>query len=352
MIINGTSYDLATLKQEAAKWTRSTGWEADIWQFMHQWLDDSDSLTLMTSGSTGTPKKLEMPKRSMRASAAQTCAALKLSKDNHFFLCIPAKYVGGKMMIVRALEIGASISWTTPSSLPIFQDGFSQADFTAMIPLQVSRLIDELGNTMSTFGKIIIGGAPLSNQLEQRLRRLNLPIWQTFGMTETASHIALRKVSDENASDIFTTLNGVSVYATPSGTLGIEAKYVSSNSIETNDLVEVISPTSFRWLGRADNVINSGGLKIIPEVIETTMSAVLKTEFFIHSVVDEALGQRLILCIEGEQSMGNIHLACQEIENKNKRPKEAWFVAKFSRTETGKVRRDKSAESVSIKKML
>ncbi len=242
-------------------------------------------------------------------------------------------------MIVRSFELGMNLFIEAPSRMPHIS---KQMDFTAMVPLQAKSLLLE-GNDLSKFGTLIIGGAPIDPVTALKLRAIGTPIFATFGMTETVSHIALRRMSGDLASDVFQTLPGISISKDEEDRLEIEIEHMDKMSIASNDLVEIMDGSHFRWKGRIDNIINSGGIKINPESLESKLSEVLKTPFFIHKEVDATYGEVAVLCLEGlEMNIPILEDAMNTIADSRKRPKAAYLISEFIWTSNGKLRRNQS----------
>ncbi|MEL6976647.1 MAG: O-succinylbenzoic acid--CoA ligase, partial [Bacteroidota bacterium] len=175
-----------------------------------------------------------------------------------------------------------------------------------------------------------------------------LKAFETYGMTETITHIAFRSLNGQTEK-VFQTLPQVTVSADARGCLVINAPRISSELIVTNDLVELVSENQFKWLGRIDSVINSGGVKIIPEKVESTLANHLTQRFFITGVPDPTLGQKVVLVVEGaalsDKQSEHLKSSFQKLE-KFERPKDIVFVPKFLETGTGKVQRSQTLDLI------
>jgi len=340
--IAGASFDreaLLSLAKLVLSNEESPTFQLAVWQFVQDWLDETVLIQVKTSGSTGKPTKKQIPKRWMQSSAKATGEVLGLKAGQSALLCISAEHIGGMMMIVRSLELGLNLSIEAPSRLPHSSE---KMDFTAMVPMQVKSLIQD-GNDLSAFGTLIIGGAPQDPETLLKIRKVNSPVFATFGMTETVSHIALRRLSGDLASDIFHTIEGVSVSKNEEDCLVIDVEHMDNMSLTSNDLVEIIDSSHFRWLGRIDNVINSGGIKINPEALESELSEAVSTSFFIHKEEDDTYGESVVICLEGvEMNEQIIRDALRTIADSRKRPKRAYVIQKFIYTSTGKVKRNQT----------
>lgn len=315
------------------------GLELEVWQFIARWYDCSESIALQTSGSTGRPKLLNIPKRWMRTSAAATTQALGLASGMRALLCISPKYVGGMMMIVRSLELGLDLYLDAPSRQP---STAIPVDFTAMVPLQVEQLLAE-GQALSQFGRIIIGGAPLSAQTAARLGDAGTPVYATFGMTETVSHIALRRLDGAARSEHYETLADIRVSSDADGRLIMDIPQFDRLRLQSNDQVEILDPQHFTWLGRTDNAINSGGLKIHPEQVEQLLAGKLDSPHFVHGEAHTEYGQCAVLCLAGEAlSEEELLTVLEGIHPSTLRPKRVYLLEEFIHTENGKLRRQAS----------
>lgn len=305
--------------------------EKPVGDFLLDWFDDKSYIEMQTSGSTGKPKKVCVEKQAMVNSALATGDFFGLQPGNTILNCLPVKYVAGKMMFVRAFILGLEMDFVAPSSNPM-ENNDKQYDFTALVPLQAINSIDKLSN----FKTVIIGGAKVSSELEKKLKPIKSNIYETYGMTETITHIAARKMG----AKAFTTFPNIMLSQDENNCLLIHAKSISDEIIRTNDIVELVSENEFVFLGRFDNIINSGGVKLIPEQIEEKMLPYIKNRFFVIGKEDKELGEHLILVVEGEKQ--EIDISKIESLDKYERPKEIMFINKFKETATGKIIRKES----------
>ncbi len=319
--------------------------EVPIGDFLLDWLAPHPEIEVKTSGSTGTPKTIKLKKQQMVNSALATGKFFGLNKNDTALLCLPANYIAGKMMLVRAMVLGLQLDLGEPSSHPL-QTMEKEYDFCAMVPLQVKNSWQSLARIKI----LIVGGAPVSAALAESLAALPTNIYETYGMTETITHIALKKLSvisrDNGKSKNFQTLPGVTVNLDDRECLVIDAPQVATEKVVTNDLVEFISPTEFRWLGRYDNIINSGGVKLIPEEIERKLATIINNRFFVTGIPDATLGQKLVLLIEGETSNEVLEGINKVGLEKYELPKTTIFVTKFTETPTGKIDRDSTVNAL------
>lgn len=305
--------------------------EQAIGEFLLDWFDHKDYIEMRTSGTTGLPKTVKLEKQAMIQSALATGDFFELEPRNKALLCLPVKFVAGKMMLVRSLILGLDLDVVTPSTEPLALNE-TKYDFVAMVPLQVQNSIEELVNVK----KLIIGGAKLDSALEAKLLPLKTEIYETYGMTETITHIAAKKLGES----VFTVLPNVKIAQDDRGCLVITVPSISDEPIVTNDLVEIIRENKFIFLGRIDNVINSGGVKLIPEQIEAKLIEKLDARFFVTGIPDVTLGEKLILVIEGEKQ--DFAADFFDVLDKYEKPKEIVFVPKFKENENGKLLRKPS----------
>jgi O-succinylbenzoic acid--CoA ligase len=270
-------------------------------EFLTEWNNDSDRLLVHTSGSTGKPKPLWVEKRRMLASARITCRFLGLQPDDTALLCMPLDYIAGKMMVVRALYCGLRLITVEPSGHPL-KGLDTPLTFAAMVPLQVynSLQVPEERERLMQIRHLIIGGGAIDEALERELQDFPNAVWSTYGMTETLSHVALRRLNGPQRSNRYTPLPSVSVALSPDGCLIVNAPEVCDEPIVTNDIAELAPDGSFRILGRKDNVICSGGIKIQIEEVERVLRPHLAQPFLISKRPDPKFGEAVVLLTEGD----------------------------------------------------
>jgi o-succinylbenzoate---CoA ligase len=317
-------------------------WEAEHFAFILNWLDTNDKIEISTSGSTGVPKKIMMSKHLMAQSARMTATYFELTASTKVLLCLPSAYIAGKMVIVRALTNGWNLHWVEPSSNPLkaIEQYF---DFTSLTPMQVNGVLNESPEKFNLIKKILIGGAAISTELEQQLSDYTCECFETYGMTETVSHVAVRQLNTGISN--FNALPGVHFTKDNDDCLVIHATHLDNLELKTNDVVDLQSPQSFRFLGRKDNVINSGGIKIFPELVEEKIKHLFKTEYYISSTKDNVLGQRVVLFIEGatpsEIELNALKDALKAELKGAEMPKELIWQERFERTISGKIKRQR-----------
>ncbi|MBT8262513.1 MAG: AMP-binding protein [Bacteroidia bacterium] len=308
--------------------------EASVVRFLEQWLDFNETVSVKTSGSTGDPKVIELRKEHMINSAKATAAYFKTGVNTRALLCLSADYIAGKMMLVRAMVLGWDLHIVTPSkdSLTEYDNDY---DFVAMVPYQVWHSLESLGKVK----KLIIGGGRIPAELETKLQEVSTEAFATYGMTETSTHVAVRRLNGPARSDSFSALPDVKFSVDERNCLLINAPNILDHPLTTNDVVTLNSPTNFNWHGRYDNVINSGGIKIYPEIVEAKLSSDISNNFLIASEKDEELGERVIMVYEGnERSAPNLSEAFRKLEP-HERPKRVYSLSRFVYTETGKLKR-------------
>ncbi|MBE6299185.1 MAG: AMP-dependent synthetase [Bacteroidales bacterium] len=311
-------------------------------KFVSEWFSDSDYMIAQTSGSTGTPKTIQLLKSDMRASARMTNAFFNINQTSTFLLSLSPNYIAGKMMIVRWLEAGAEMIEQKPSSNPLQQPLQSRITLSAMVPSQVINVLNDTVSLqqLSKIDNIIIGGAPLDFATEKQISETSVNAYATYGMTETLSHVALRKIG---ADKEYFALNGVTFEQDSRECLVINVPHLSVKRLVTNDIVTLTDNTHFIWRGRYDNVINSGGVKIFPEEIEKLIEPYISQRFYIIGTPDTVWGEVCTLVIEGEEwsreKQQNLLAQLKGVLPKHKAPKQIKFLPQFAETISGKVKR-------------
>ncbi|WPP50620.1 AMP-binding protein [Catalinimonas niigatensis] len=330
--------------------------------FCHAWLREQASFEILTSGSTGTPKHIRITRTQMQASAQATAQALGLKAGDKALVCLNTAYIAGKMMLVRGLERGMPLIVIPPTSTPL-QEVNESIEFTALVPLQLKTMLEapdqKYMDQLNAMKAILVGGAAVDHTLEKHIRdKISAPVFGTYGMTETVSHIALRRINGPEATDTYQILPGVEVKKDWRDCLSIRGAVSNYQWLQTNDIVEFSDERHFRWLGRADNVINSGGIKIYTEALESKLQEAMHTigiarHFFLAGLPDERLGEKLCLTIEGKR-MNNeqekqlntwmkAHLHPYEV------PKNIFYLSEFIYTPSGKIQRRQSLEMIQKK---
>ncbi|UII30516.1 AMP-binding protein [Fulvivirga ulvae] len=335
----------------------SNPFEKTTIDFVRQWLSGTSTFNIHTSGSTGTPKAISITRKQMETSARFTINALQLQPFQTALVCLDTGYIAGKMMLVRALINRMNIMAVNPSSNPLENISYSP-DFAAVVPLQLEEMLkyEQVTNHLNKMSAIIVGGAPISTMLERKLQQITAPVYATYGMTETVSHIALKRLNGPEKSATYTTFEEVKLGLDPRGCLTIQSALTNHEVLITNDLVNLADNHHFEWLGRADNTINSGGVKIQSEKVEKVVSQILDelelpNRFFVAGLPDEKLGQKVCLIIEAESvqsDLKNIAVRLQEKLDKYETPKSILSIPHFSETPTGKINRKKTLKNLTI----
>lgn len=312
-------------------------------EFLHEWNDGSERLLVHTSGSTGMPKPLWVEKRRMAASARITCKFLGLQAGDTALLCMPLDYIAGKMMVVRALTCGLRLFAVPPSGHPLSES--AAIDFAAMVPLQVynSMQVPEERERLRQIRHLIIGGGSVSDMLAGELRHFPHAVWSTYGMTETLSHIALRRLSGPEASEWYTPFDSVSLSLDNDGCLVIDAPLVCPERLTTNDLAELGPDGRFRILGRRDNTVCSGGIKIQIEEVERMLAPHLQAPFVVTKRPDERLGEALVLLTE-DADTANVAAIYRQVLPRYWQPRSCLHTDHIPLTATGKPARHLAAE--------
>ena len=325
--------------------------------FIDEWNNDSAYVEVKTSGSTGEPKRMLVEKRRMLNSARITCDFLGLKPGDTALLCMSTDYIAGKMMVVRSIERGLKLIEVPPCGHPldikhltlnIKHSQFSifnfQFDFAAMVPMQVynSLQVPEEKERLMAIRHLIIGGGAIDEAMEAELRTFPHAVWSTYGMTETLSHIALRRISGPEASEWYMPFPTVKLSTTDEGCLVIDAPEVCAQPLTTNDIVELKSDGRFRIRGRKDNVICSGGIKIQIEEVEQILKKYMRVPYIISKRKDEKFGEIVVLLTEGDTA--EAQTICEQVLPKYHQPKVYLHVNQIPLTETGKPARKRAEE--------
>ncbi len=348
--LNKNHYSNSDLKQVGYNLIKEgEPYEGAIGDFLLDWLKSSDSIEVQTSGSTGTPKKVKLLKEHLINSARATGKFFELPEKSTALHCLPAEFIAGKMMLVRAMVLGWEIDLVTPVSNPLDQV-FKTYDFCAMTPFQLDNSIGRL----HLIKKLIVGGGAVSPSLQKMVQGVKTKVYETFGMTETVSHIAAKRLNPGKKKSkpiAFKVLPDISISTDDRGCLVIKAPKVASDVLVTNDVVEILTYKKFIWKGRYDNVINSGGIKLYPEEIERKLNKIIKRRFFVTGMPDDALGEKLVLFVEADFSEELLEGLQKEIKSlksldKYEIPKKIYLIQKFEETPNGKIHREKTLKSM------
>jgi len=340
ILLNGITYNRYNLDRLFVISESSDSWQNSIYYFLKNWYDDTDFILAHTSGSTGKPKSIRLLKASMVNSARMTNQFFGLTDKSIGLLCLPASYIAGKMMLVRAIVGEFNLLEAVPSANP-FKTMHMPIDFAAITPYQLFHSAGIL--QQAPVRKIIVGGGPVTGKLEKLAENVPAELYETYGMTETCSHIALRRFNGNEKSDYFTLLDGVTIRLDERGCMAIKAPHLLKEEIQTNDMVELIATGSFRWLGRADSTINSGGIKIHPEQLEKKLEGFIPSVYFIASVPDDVLENKVVLVIESEayspEQEHALTARMEQLLTKYEMPKQLMYIPSFVYSESNKVLR-------------
>lgn len=310
----------------------------DYQQFKEHWFDSNPWIEAHTSGSTGAPKRILLPKADMRASAHATNAFFGVTRNSILAIPLSADYIAGKMMAVRAFEAGCTLfELPNKNVFPLPE----KADLISVVPSQAQWLI---GNPQwaSSCGSVIIGGAPLPMAMQRAMAGAGYDAYCSYGMTETCSHVALQRVT--GAPEPFIAMPGIEFSVDDRNCLVISAPAFSFGTLVTNDIVNLIDQRSFMWIGRYDNAINTGGIKVVPEMLEAEISELFSDSvFYVRARDDRKWGQAIEMVVE------DCGLTEEEILEKIKNlpdhrllPKKITIVESIPRTSSGKIKREKA----------
>jgi O-succinylbenzoic acid--CoA ligase len=335
-----------------------SAFELDTLSFIKDWLTKKAQFAVKTSGSTGTPKTLIFERKQLLGSAQRTIETFGLKKGDRTLICLNPNFIAGKMMLVRGIEAELKMDIIEPSSNPLEKiDPEKQFEFVALFTNQIEKALQKTPEKLDSIKTVLVGGATVFPTLESDLQKVKSQIYHSYATTETLSHLALRCVNGNKKSEIYQAMNGVSFDIDNRSCLVINDTLLGIRRLATNDIVELIDPNSFRWKGRIDNVVNSGGIKIHLEETEELIRQILldnsiRENFCLVPKPDRALSQILVLLLESSkdetQAAQLLKLIRKEMP-KYQAPREIVFVPKLHMTMTGKIDRIKNA-SVYIKK--
>lgn len=309
--------------------------------FLREWERDTDFIVAHTSGSTGKPKEVCLPKADMRLSARNTNMRFGIDGTSLLVCPLSVGYIAGKMMVVRALEAGCSLMFEEPSNEPLKHDYGT----VALLPVVPSQCASLISNPCSAgVRNVIVGGAPLSADMETRMSECRFDAYATYGMTETCSHVAVRQLGHGT----FTAMPGIRFETDSRDCLRILAPDYSFGELQTNDIVRLVSPVEFVWVGRYDNVINSGGVKIFPEEVEKLLAPVMETPFYVKGVADGKWGETVAMVAErdGKKTEAELMAVCRRVLPPYWVPKKIFFVDHLPLTANGKLDRQRAIEPV------
>ncbi|MEE4377046.1 MAG: AMP-binding protein [Candidatus Competibacteraceae bacterium] len=367
--LNGRSYSQQQLIDLSAQpvYGNLTPYEQHTLQFCHQWLSGQECFKIKTSGSTGHPKIITLRREHMVASARLTAQALDLQQGDRALVGLSTEYIAGMMMLVRGFELGLPLTVIPPQRNPLglFSDE-TRFDFTALAPIQFLEMFTATPGKaaiLENMRAVIVGGAPLSEALLEQINTLSVPVYHTYGMTETVSHVALKRLNGPSASDYFVPLSGVQLTVDEQSCLTVNAPMTGYKSLSTHDRVDLQSDGSFLWLGRIDNVINTGGIKVQAEKVEQALARLLRIyrggiykdrRFFVGPQTHSQFGQQVAAVIEGEPISPNEQAVIQDellldsALGNYEIPRSFHFLPQLLETPTGKIDRLANLRALAI----
>ena len=350
LTINSKTVSGAEWIREAESWKHSAEgeeWMADLGNFLRQWYSGEEYITVHTSGSTGKPKEIRLEKSAMIRSARATRDYLRLQDHPDALLCLSTRYIAGMMMVVRAMVCGQNLIAVKPAGNPLMlPEGQNVPSFAAMVPAQVFNSLSNplTRRRLESIKTLIIGGGAVSYALEREIRQLPHAVFATFGMTETITHIALRRMNGPAPTERYEALPGITFSIDSRGCLVVHVPYISREPVVTNDLVVLSDNRTFTWRGRIDHVINRGGQKLVPEEIEKKLAPHITRRFFIGAVPDSKFGEIPVLVVESggseKEDMPYYANLLQQYLPRMERPDRIIFVGHFRETPGGKVSRE------------
>ena len=352
-IINGVNYTNEKLVAPTSLGLTSDGigadWQQSLHQFIMEWINEKDFVTVHTSGSTGKPKKIQLSKKRMMNSAFMTGKYFGFKTGQTALLCLPCDYIAGKMMVVRAMMWGLDLQLVPPTGNPMAIIERS-IDFAAMVPLQVANIFEQSPEKFKLIKKLIIGGGKVDSLLQAKLQTIPTECYATYGMTETITHVAIKGLNGKHQTDYFKGLSDIHFRTDERGCLVIGAPRLSEDQVVTNDMINLKNNQQFEWLGRIDNVINTGGIKVFPEKIEAKIEKFITPRFFITNFQDNKLENKVVLIIEGEkwdtQKIAALTLDLKQVLSKFEQPKAIYFITQFEETPTKKIQRQRTKKKV------
>jgi O-succinylbenzoic acid--CoA ligase len=313
--------------------------QREVENFLSEWYNESEYIHVKTSGSTGIPKQYQVKKDHMRISARKTLSAFSVPEGGTALLCLSTETIAGKMMVVRAAENQMTLYVGGVRSNALCDLPISTVDLMAIVPLQLTEGFHCQPSILKNCATVLLGGGSISREHIDALKEHESTVYHTYGMTETLSHIAFRRVG-KVTEDAYTPLDGVKISA-ENGRLKIDYPELGIEGLQTNDLVEIAPNNQFHILGRADFIINSGGIKFNPEELESLISHAIQEPFFIGGLPDRKLGERVVIVIEGAKKDTHNSLLdrIKPLLPLHSCPKEIYYVPEFMRTESLKIRR-------------
>ena len=351
LLLNGREYSYDAIREYPARLDAPVnGYEAKVLDFVRQWLNGTQEFGLHTSGSTGTPSAIALRRQQLEASARRTADFFDLGPGDRALVCLNCEYIGGMMMLVRGLERNMHLTIVEPHADPFaYVDEAAKFDFAAFVPLQLkTTLAAGHAPRLDAMKAFLVGGAPADAALMQDLQPLSAAAWLTYGMTETCSHVALRRLNGPHATTRFRVLPGIAAGQDERGCLTLRGDVTDGQLIITNDVVQLLDARTFEWLGRADFVINSGGVKVAAEKVELVLDVALaemgaSRRCFVAGQPDARLGQAVTAFIEGkplpQAQESQLKTLLAERLGRYEQPRQLRYVPDFAATSNGKLDR-------------
>ena len=350
-VLHGKSLHYQNVLEDNIDLDNKSTFEIETITFIKKWLSSQEYFSLNTSGSTGKPKTIIFTKDQIKKSALRTIETFNLKPGQTVLSCLDTALVAGMMMMVRAIEGNLNLIIESPAGNPAANiNEKMHIDFCAITPYQAETIFNETPSKLAQIKTILIGGAAINPALEKRLQNCQSKIYHSYAMTETLTHIAVRQVNSMGKSDIFHSLEGVSFAQDSRGCLVIHDQVLQIDTLITNDIVELLDKTSFRWIGRYDNVINSGGVKIHIEEVENEIHKILgdlkiNSSFCLLSVPDRKFTNKTVLLIEESNNKIDINGILEDLKRKLPQyhePKILMQVPELILTKSGKIDRKKN----------
>ena len=323
-----------------------TSRKEEVTSFIKSWGNDEKVIAIYTSGSTGKPKNIELAKEKIQISARKTLEYFKIEEGSSALLCLSLETIAGKMMLVRSLIGGLKLHVVTVSTNPILALK-NPIDFVALVPMQLEAAVDTAFEKLKSIKTILVGGAPVSEELIQKLKDKKITVFQSYGMTETISHVAIRKIGFET-EEYYEALPGIT-FSSDEQRLIIDYPEVLSEKLRTNDCVNLIDSKHFQYLNRYDFIINTGGIKVNPEEIELKLKPLLKQAFFIWFMKDVHLGQKIVLVVQEKVNLKMKKKDFTHYLNKYEIPKNYCQIKDFILSKSQKIDRIKTMQTIDFK---
>ena len=349
-------YDFTFAQLQHGGWVESDPYFVSCLSFCQSWLKGQKNFIIHTSGSTGSPQPISINREQMECSAAATKEFFNVPNHAVLFCCLNTESIAGKMMLVRAMEWESNLILVKPEKNPLRESWLPlEMDFAAMVPMQIQACLDDTATALKIkkIKTLVIGGAPIPKSLLDQIHLEKIKAYQTYGMTETVSHIAVADIGKDVMK--YRVLPKVKIGTDPDDRLWVESPMSGNQRIQTKDIVYLHDSATFSWLGRSDFIINSGGIKIQPELIEKAISQLIQkyygnVNFFVGGIIDPILGEKAILLLEkkelGDNEAAFLLKHCRKILPKFHAPKEVMGLEKFVYTASGKINRHATLASL------